>query len=119
MKRESVTMTTTTHYVICESCRHIFEVYSETTIPGYLVECPKHGEFCAYCLDSFIDKGDFPLNVCPSCNILCSEIIKRQIEKGIERGPNLSFSYLDLPKPFIVIKNDTTGWWIGSEKETP
>ena len=117
MRRHTETKVITTHFVFCEGCNHKYEVGSEDAKPSTIETCPKHGEYCVYCTDD-PEKIGFPLQICPNCSITWTQIMERQREKGSIVGPNLQMKKMDLPEPFIVLRNDTSGWWIGSKEES-
>lgn len=93
----------------CERCG--YEVRFETRVYWSLaINCPKHGEFCYKCAHP--KESKFPLMICPECNITWKEVIEHC---GIGPGGGLIKPEL-LPNPFIIIKNDSSGYWIGSKK---
>lgn len=117
MKRHSETTVVITHYGFCERCNHKWVTGSADAVSLSVEVCPAHGEWCCYCTDD-PEKISFPLQICPDCKITWKEAMYRQRKKGRITGPNYNMDKgMDLPEPFIVLRNDTTGWWIGSKKE--
>lgn len=116
MKRHSETTVVVTHHGFCERCNHKWITGSEDAIPTTVEVCPAHGEWCCRCTDN-PEKVGFPLQICPECEITWKEVMQRQKDKGKITGPNLNMDKgMDLPKPFILLRSDTTGCWIGSEE---
>ena len=109
MKHDTEVKTIFTHIYSCERCgnevmRAEIPLYKEFT-----TKCPKHGEYCYKCCNK--EESKFPLTICPECKITCKEIIERC---GIGAGGGLI--KIDLPDPFIIIRDDSSGYWIGSKK---
>jgi len=97
------TKTIVTDIYTCERCGR------EVMFLG-TVTCPEHGEFCCRCHNE--KESRFPLEICPDCKITWNEAMK-----GAHiNGPNLQFDKIDLPYPYIVIRDDVSGVWIGSKK---
>jgi hypothetical protein len=88
----------------CERCGYETEFKVNTAI------CPKHGEFCNECRNR--EESRFPLVICPECKITWEEAMKT----AHVNGPNLQFYKMELPDPFIIIRDDSSGTWIGSKK---
>ena len=98
----------TIHY-ICERCGHKWQ-----NSGIYISNCPVHGDFCLCCSK----KPYFPFAICPDCNITDNEICAYQYQNNNPPdGPMYMIKNLLLPEPFIILKHDPTGFWIGS-KET-
>lgn len=95
-------------YYICERCGYRWQNSNL-----YISRCPTHGDFCTHC----VKKPRFPFVICPDCKIGEDTIVSYQYQKNNPpKGPNYLIENLLLPDPFIVIKHDTTGFWIGSEE---
>jgi len=90
--------------IVCE-CGKIY--YTNDCLS--VAKCPAHGYFCSSCYNG--EKSPFPLSICPKCN---EEITADELIKNANRvGPNGAFNDLNLPYPYIVLKDITTGHWIG------
>lgn len=107
MKHRRVTRTIVEDFYSCERCGYglILQEPSKFT-----VLCPEHGEFCPNCCNK--EESRYPLIICPECNITWKEVMR-----GVHRtGPNFQFDKIEVPEPFIVIRDDSSGTWIGSKK---
>lgn len=104
MKHSKITITTVEDVYICERCSH------ESGYKGFTAVCPKHGEYCSNCCNK--KESRFPFMICPECKISWKEAI----ESGKIVGPNLILENINLPTPFIIIK-ENGGYWIGSKKK--
>lgn len=104
MKHKTRTYTMTEDIYTCERCGY------EVDFKRTEVVCPKHGEFCSECCNK--KESRFPLMICPECNIT----YKEAMSGAHINGPNLQFDKIDLSDPFVVIKDNTSGVWIGSKK---
>lgn len=100
MKHKRVTRTIVEDIYLCEKCES--RITSAKT-------CPEHGEFCYNCSNK--KESRFPLMICPECNITWKEVIEHC---GI--GPGGGLIKKDLPEPFIIVRDDSSGYWIGSKK---
>jgi len=102
MIHRTETKTTTTDIYTCERC-------GRENIKGATKTCPAHGEYCCYCHNE--QESRYPLEICPECKIIWEEVIKRC---GMGAGGELK--NINPPDPFIIARNDTSGYWIGSKK---
>lgn len=112
VEEEHVEYTNT--YYICERCN-----YRWLDSGRYIICCPTHGDFCSHCT-LFIDpkKLAFPFVICPECKITGNEIISYQYQNNNPpTGPNCQWDKILLPEPFVIVRDDSSGYWIGSKKE--
>lgn len=89
----------------CEGCGHQSDVEITTA------HCPLHGEYCSNCCNR--EESKFPLMICPKCDIKWLDVMRR----AEIVGPNLAIGNINLAAPIVLLRNDTTGWWLGREKE--
>ena len=100
-------------YYICEGCN-----YRWLDSGIYISHCPKHGDFCEHCCSMDPQKLVFPFVICPKCKITGGDLISYQYQiNNPPVGPNLQWDKIFLPEPLIIVRSDSTGYWIGSKKE--
>lgn len=111
IEKEHVDYTNT--YYICERCNYRWLDSGKS-----IVCCPKHGDFCGHCLLEDPKRLTFPFVICPDCKITGNEVISYQYQNNNPpTGPNCQWDKILLPEPFIIIRDDSSGYWIGSKSK--